>query len=103
MPPRRFRRLAVEVEALEEDDSAHEHLNKAWEEQQNPKSQIPNPKSQAAPEIIRLYATDKDRYVRDTRTDARTTQVNEVFEGDLDAFILAYLKTEEAAAAWNEV
>jgi hypothetical protein len=28
--------------------------------------------------------------------------VDEMFEGDLDEFILAYLKTEEAGVAWQE-
>ena len=52
-------------------------------------------------EIVRLYLPEGDRYVRDLRTDLRTTQVREVFEGALDEFILAYLKTEEARRAWD--
>ncbi len=53
------------------------------------------------PPIIRIYAPDGDRHVRDLRTEVRTTKVREVLEGDLDAFVLAYLKSQEAATAWD--
>src|SRR5262249_38676313 len=59
------------------------------------------PEEEGVPEVIRLYMPEGDRYVRDLRTDVRTTRVREVLDGDLDEFILAYLKTEEAGIAWS--
>ena len=53
------------------------------------------------PEVIRLYVREGERMVKDLGTGMRTTQVNQVFEGAIDEFILAYLKTQEASDAWE--
>ncbi len=54
--------------------------------------------------VVRHYALDRsDRYIRDVRTNVRLTNVKEVMgKGLLDAFILAYLRTEEAGVAWED-
>ncbi len=54
--------------------------------------------------VIRTYALDRsDKYIRDMRTGVRLPNVKDVLEkGLLDEFILAYLKTEEAAIAWED-
>ncbi len=52
-------------------------------------------------EVIRLYSPEGERFVRDLRTEVKTTQVTQVLEGDLDDFVLAWLRTEEVAEAWK--
>jgi ATP-dependent Clp protease ATP-binding subunit ClpC len=100
-PAAPFQTAAITVESLADDAFAREHLIKRWEEQQKAKAEGKKPSNAPAPEIVRLYCPEGDRYVRDTRTDVRTTLVRDVLEGDLDPFILAYLKSEEAAVAWE--
>ena len=92
----------VQVESLAEDASAHEQLVQEWEEQQKESAAGARWKPSEVPPIVRVYAPDGDRHVRDLRTEVRTSLVKETLEGDLDAFILAYLKSEEAASAWDE-
>lgn len=89
------------VESLADDASPREHLIRQWEEQQKAKAEGKKPAAAPAPEIVRLYCPDGDRYVRDTRTDVRTTLVRNVLDGDLDPFILAYLRSEEAEEVWK--
>ena len=96
-----FQAAEVTVESLDGDAKALETLIRAWEETQKQKAEGVKPKN-GGPDIIRLYAPEGNRFARDLRTGVETTQVREVFEGMLDEFILAYLKTEEAAAAWTE-
>jgi len=55
-----------------------------------------------ADEVVRVYHLMKTRYVRDPRTGARGARPREVLDGDLDTFLLAYLRqaaTPERAAA----
>jgi ATP-dependent Clp protease ATP-binding subunit ClpA/protein subunit release factor B len=102
-PAAPFQTVAVRVEALGDADPPHDALQREWEEEQERKAGADGKrkKTDETVEVSRLYAPDGDRYVRDLRTDIRTTQVRDVFDGDLDEFILAYLRTEEAAAAWE--
>jgi ATP-dependent Clp protease ATP-binding subunit ClpC len=53
------------------------------------------------PEVIRLYVREGDRMVKDLRTGMRTRQVTQVLDGAIDEFILAYLKSGEAADNWE--
>jgi uncharacterized protein (DUF433 family) len=95
------REAIVEVEALGEEVPAHEYLNAMWEKAQEQPVKDRKQKAEEVPKIIRVYVPDGDRHVRDLRTGVRTVQVNEVFDGELDEFILAYLKSQEAATAWG--
>lgn len=56
----------------------------------------------AAPEVVRVYQLDGQRHVRDLRTKVRNNDLAAVLEGDLDDFILAYLRETEAETAWDE-
>jgi ATP-dependent Clp protease ATP-binding subunit ClpA/protein subunit release factor B len=96
-----FQTAVVEVEALGEEVPAQEYLNAMWEKAQEQPVKDRKQKAEEVPKIIRVYVPDGDRHVRDLRTGVRTVQVNEVFDGELDEFILAYLKSEEAATAWG--
>jgi ATP-dependent Clp protease ATP-binding subunit ClpA/protein subunit release factor A/predicted RNase H-like HicB family nuclease len=60
---------------------------------------LPKP---AEPEVVRVYQFEGDKSVRDMRTSLKTTNIGAVLEGDLDDFILAYLRDEESKAAWQE-
>ena len=55
-----------------------------------------------APEVVRVYQFDGQRHVRDLRTKVRNNNLDAVLEGDLDDFILAYLRETEAETAWDE-
>jgi protein subunit release factor B len=102
-----FQTALVSVEALPEEAPAYQHLLQRWEKEREEAEKAakagsePPKKAEGLPEVIRVYAPDGDRFVRDLRTGVRTTQVREVLEGELDEFILAYLRTEEADAAWE--
>jgi ATP-dependent Clp protease ATP-binding subunit ClpA/protein subunit release factor B len=98
-PAAPFQTVAAQVEAVGEDASGLAHLNLEWEEKLKAKAEGKPLKVEEPPEVIRLYQPDGDRYVRDLRTEVRTTLVRDVFEGDLDAFVLAYLRSAEAAEA----
>jgi protein subunit release factor B len=52
-------------------------------------------------EIVRSYHLEAKRYVRDTRTDVRHNDPSAVFDGDLDDFILTYLRQVEPVTAWE--
>lgn len=56
--------------------------------------------------VIRIYSLDKgqgDRFIRDVRTNLRTTQLKEVMEkGQLDDFILAFLEQEDGTNTWED-
>jgi hypothetical protein len=93
--------LAASV--LPRDDMDTAFWQQAWEVVQKRKAEGRRRSPEPAVEVICLYASEGERYVRDLRTDVRPTQVKEVLKGELDEFILAYLKTAEAARAWNEV
>ncbi len=56
----------------------------------------------AEPPIVRVYQFEGERLVRDLRTQLKVTNVTDVLDGDLDDFILAYLRDEEAKSAWQE-
>ena len=56
----------------------------------------------AAPEVVRVYQFDGQRHVRDLRTKVRNNNLDAVLAGDLDDFILAYLRETEAETAWDE-
>ena len=90
----------VSVEALEDETAAGEHLE-AEAEKAAQEAAGTRPKPTEVPEVVRIYSPDGDRFVRDVRTGVRTNRVREVFEGDLDELILAYLKTAEAQKAWD--
>jgi protein subunit release factor B len=51
--------------------------------------------------VIRTYQFDGERSVRDLRTGVRISQVSALLDGELDEFILAYLRDEEAKQAWG--
>jgi protein subunit release factor A len=55
-----------------------------------------------APEVVRVYQFEGQRHVRDLRTKVRNNDLMAVLEGDLDDFILAYLRETEAETAWDE-
>lgn len=90
----------VSVESLDEETAAGAHLEaeaeKAVHEAAGQRATPPE-----VPEVIRIYSPEGDRFVRDVRTGVRTNRVRDVFEGDLDELILAYLKTAEAEQAWD--
>jgi peptide chain release factor 2 len=48
---------------------------------------------------IRNYVMQPYTMVKDNRTDEQTPQVNEVLDGDIDAFIQAYLRQKAAGKA----
>ncbi|HRE46808.1 MAG TPA: AAA family ATPase [Aggregatilineales bacterium] len=53
--------------------------------------------------VIRVYALDRSEvYIRDLRTGLRVRDVKAVLKGGIDPFILAYLRTEEAALTWED-
>ena len=52
--------------------------------------------------IIRTYQFEGERSVRDLRTGIKSTNTTAVLEGELDEFILAYLREEEGKHAWAE-
>jgi protein subunit release factor B len=54
------------------------------------------------PEVIRVYQFEGERSVRDLRTRMKVNDPQTVLDGNLDDFILAYLREEEAAEAWND-
>lgn len=80
-------------------------LQHAWEEQElagmtrKQRAALPTPPD---PEIIRVYQFDGERFVRDLRTQVKTSDIGGVLEGSLDDFILAYLREEEAQQAWQQ-
>jgi ATP-dependent Clp protease ATP-binding subunit ClpA/protein subunit release factor B len=110
-----FQTVAVVVECLEEETTALARLREHWENEQHERlltsgrarrqpeedeESVPAREGEAPP-IIRIIMPDGDRFVRDTRTGLRTTQVRDVLDGQIDAFILAYLRTEEPELAWD--
>ncbi|MCD4686274.1 MAG: AAA family ATPase, partial [Anaerolineae bacterium] len=54
--------------------------------------------------VIRVYSLDRsDTFIRDQRTNVRKTHIKQVMQqGQLDAFILAYLRTVEAKIGWED-
>ncbi len=54
-------------------------------------------------EIVRNYHVEGQRYVRDPRTKVRHNDLNAVLAGDLDEFILAYLRQIEPANVTNHL
>jgi protein subunit release factor A len=59
---------------------------------------LPTP---STPEVARTYQFEGERGVRDLRTKLRRSNLDAVLEGDLDDFILAYLRDTEAQKAWE--
>lgn len=56
----------------------------------------------APSEVVRNYQLEGQRHVRDPRTKARHTDPTAVLAGDLDDFILAYLREIEPENAWED-
>jgi protein subunit release factor A len=56
----------------------------------------------STPEVARVYQFEGERGVRDLRTRLRRSNVDAIIEGDVDDFILAYLRDTEAQTAWAE-
>ena len=56
----------------------------------------------AAEVVVRNYRFHGQCQVYDPRTKARNYKVNDVLEGDLDDFILAYLRQIEPVTAWED-
>ncbi|NLX10114.1 MAG: AAA domain-containing protein [Chloroflexi bacterium] len=54
--------------------------------------------------VIRVYSLDRnEKFVRDQRTGVRLTSIKDVMQrGQIDPFILAYLKSEEANIGWED-
>lgn len=54
--------------------------------------------------VIRSYSLDRgDKFVRDHRTNVRLTNLKDVMQrGQIDEFILSYLKSEEATINWED-
>ena len=50
------------------------------------------PDEAATPDVVRVYQLTNPRHVRDPRTGVRDHDVKAVLEGDLDEFVLAYLR-----------
>jgi hypothetical protein len=101
-----FQTVAVRADSVADDESPYGALLAQWDEEQKAKVEALKAgraaaKSPEVPEVVRVYTLEGDRSIRDLRTDVRTNQVRDVLEGDLDEFILAYLKTHEAATAWD--
>jgi len=59
---------------------------------------LPTP---STPEVARTYQFEGQRGVRDLRTRLRRSNIDAVLSGDLDDFILAYLRETEAQKAWE--
>ena len=54
------------------------------------------------PAIVRTYSQGRHRFVRDPRTGAKLTDITAVLQdGEIDAFLLAYLRREHAAAGYG--
>lgn len=83
----------------------HDLLSRAMAEQaraaQTKKQRAAQPKP-PEPDVIRVYQFEGERSVRDLRTRVRVHEPQAVLDGNLDDFILAYLREEEAAEAWND-
>jgi protein subunit release factor A len=54
--------------------------------------------------VIRVYSLDRgEKFVRDQRTGVRSTHIKDVMtRGQIDEFILAYLRSEEAQVGWED-
>lgn len=90
--------VLVNVKGLDDEASPLHFLNEEFPRKEYSRS---GGREKEMPEVIRLYVREGERMVKDLRTGMRTTQVNQVFEGAIDEFILAYLKTQEASDAWE--
>ncbi len=88
--------VMIEAASLGEDDAAGEYLNALAEQEREEKKKKPD-----VPLVVRIYAPDGERHVRDVRTEVRTTQVQQVLDGDLDAFILALLRAADESK-WDK-
>lgn len=98
-----FQTVVVSVQSQSDDDPSTESLlNLRALEEREIRKNVKKSRQDPAPEIIRIYSPEGERFVRDVRTDIRVTRVQEVLDGQIDEFILAYLKTKEPEAAWNE-
>lgn len=53
------------------------------------------------PAVVRVYQVEGEKQARDLRTQLKVSDVAAVLGGGLDDFILAYLRDEEARAAWK--
>lgn len=98
-----FYTAIVMIGALGEDTSAYEYLtDSSYNEliKASPED-WKSVKRENVPDIIRIYAPEGDRCVRDLRTEVRTSQVKQVLDGDLDRFLIAYLKAIKAEEAWE--
>jgi peptide chain release factor 2 len=96
-----FQTTVVQVDPLEENASPGDLLERLVEEDKKATVDTKESRPRKVPEIIRVYTAEGNRSVRDLRTGVKTTQVDDVLDGDLDAFILAYLRTKESESAWD--
>ena len=87
-----FHTTVVGVEAVCEGLSVLDVLNAPAEEEEDLPAGKKAKKDEDAPEIVRIYQPEGDRYVRDLRTEVRTTLVRDVLDGELDEFLLACLR-----------
>jgi len=69
--------------------------------QQMSKRDFVAPPAPPTPEVVRNYQFEGQRSVRDLRTKLRNSNLDAVLAGDLDDFILAYLRETEARTAWE--
>jgi ATP-dependent Clp protease ATP-binding subunit ClpC len=101
--------VEVVVEGPEEQDGRawleEQLLQRAQEEQkraQMSKKDLAALPAPSTPEVARVYQFEGERGVRDLRTRLRRSNVDAIIEGDVDDFILAYLRDTEAQTAWAE-
>ena len=82
-----------------------EYLLESRAKEESAKASVKGKKSAVktvAPEVVRVYQFEGQRHVRDLRTKVRNNNLDAVLAGDLDDFILAYLRETEAETAWDE-
>lgn len=80
-------------------------MQRAWlaqEQTATPKKERDSKQKQSDPQAVRVYQFDGERQVRDLRTQVRLNDIGAVLEGNLDDFILAYLRENESQGAWQE-
>ncbi len=90
---------AVRVEALRKGTTGEGYLNAAWKDIRDRRAKGEEIEEEETPPIIRTYVLDREKVVRDMRTGLRTNQVWETLGGQLDDFVVAFLRTPEGRMA----